>query len=136
METVSAVIATKRARKSSQVRRYFFSDVGGGLFLNMSWWKHVGFIQAVNGKDGSVKMSLGFTHTPHIVHFKVDNVGIATKLVARIKKLHFEKVPVIAEIPSFAGAGLKDFVSEPQPQEQAAEECDSHSDSDSDSDSK
>ncbi|KAJ3221896.1 hypothetical protein HDU81_010270 [Chytriomyces hyalinus] len=94
-------------------------------------------------------MSSAFTHTPHIVHFKVDNVGIATKLVARIKKLHkkhildvelepvksFEKVPVIAEIPSFAGAGLKDFVSEPQPQEQAAEECDSHSDSDSDSDS-
>ncbi|KAI8833014.1 hypothetical protein BJ741DRAFT_281720 [Chytriomyces cf. hyalinus JEL632] len=122
-------------------RRVYFTDVGGGLFLNMSWWKHVGFIQAVIGKSGSVKISLGFTHTTHVVHFKVDSAAVATRLVARIKKLHkkhldtdlipiqtSEKVPSVPGIPAFTGAGLKDFVSEPQ---QQAQESDSDSDSDS-----
>ncbi|KAI8831949.1 hypothetical protein BJ741DRAFT_580453 [Chytriomyces cf. hyalinus JEL632] len=116
MESVCAAVA-KRAPKSSQGRRVYFTDVGGGLFLNMSW------------------------RLTHVVHFKVDSAAVATRLVTRIKKLHkkhldtdlipvqsSEKVPSVPGIPAFTGAALKDFVSEPQ---QQAQESDSDSDSDS-----
>ncbi|KAJ3243148.1 hypothetical protein HDU78_000767 [Chytriomyces hyalinus] len=140
METVTAVVEKHVRKSSSQARprRLFFSDVVEGLVLNKSWWKHVGFIQAVNGKNDSVKMSLGFTHTPHVVHFKVASAVVAAKLVARIKKLHkrhyhdmdLEPVkPSAKEVPAIRPPGaLKDFVGE-QPQERDSDSDSSDSDS-------